>query len=531
MKRFRSALAVLLFVGSVAFPTAAQSPDKILKQATKAMTNGSGEKAWRNIRSWQVKGTVTRKSDGASGQYQAAAMLPNLYTGTFDMRGLETSVGFSGKSGWFRDSRNGLRTLTGEPSRDFQAEAVFRNTRWLDAKKDKAKLTLGWQPEVKGKPTNLVIMTTAKNVRIKMYFDVASGLLLREELPAGSLMRVFDYSDYRPVNGVQEAHAITATIGPEVYEIKLEQISHNPALNRAQFDFPKLSNEPLPDIDAMLQAVKANEEKIDELLEKYTFTEKQTDRETDSSGQLREKKSETFELTFYKGNRIKRLIEKNGKPLSASELESENKRIEKRVRELEKKETEKEKKASKERELAQDTAGPPDDERGQRPSIADVLRASKLTNPRRERFRGRDVIVFDFEPLPGYKPQKRVEKFFGKTAGAIWVDANDKQVARVEARLVEAYKVAGGMLASLKEGATFVLEQDRINNEIWLPTRADINLSVRLLMVKGITANSVVEYGNYKRFNVEAEKEKLKDPTVKPDENAAINHFGRDNKR
>jgi hypothetical protein len=32
---------------------------------------------------------------------------------------------------------------------------------------------------------------------------------------------------------------------------------------------------------------------------------------------------------------------------------------------------------------------------------------------------------------------------------------------------------------------------------------------------QGINANSVIEYGNYKRFNVEAEKEKLKDP-IKP---------------
>jgi hypothetical protein len=54
------------------------------------------------------------------------------------------------------------------------------------------------------------------------------------------------------------------------------------------------------------------------------------------------------------------------------------------------------------------------------------------------------VIVFDFEPLPGYKPKKDFEKFFGKMAGAIWVDASDKQVARVEARLIESYKVGGG---------------------------------------------------------------------------------------
>ena len=58
-----------------------------------------------------------------------------------------------------------------------------------------------------------------------------------------------------------------------------------------------------------------------------------------------------------------------------------------------------------------------------------------------------------------------------------------------------------------------MLEKDRINEEIWLPTRANINLSVKVLMVKGITANTLIEFGNYKRFNVDAEKEKLKDPT------------------
>ena len=97
-------------------------------------------------------------------------------------------------------------------------------------------------------------------------------------------------------------------------------------------------------------------------------------------------------------------------------------------------------------------------------------------------------------------------------AGAVWVDAASKQAARVEARLIEAYKIAGGMLASLKEGATFVIEQERVNNEIWLPTRAEINLGLKVFLLKGISVNQAISYGNYKRFNVEAEKEKLKDP-------------------
>jgi len=506
--------AALLLVFALACATAAsaQSADKVIKQAVKAMTNGKGEKALREIRSWQVKGSITNPKDGATGNYSAAATLPNFYADSFDLRGLEISVGYNGKSAWMRDSRDGLRTLTGAASRDFQTEARYRNGRWLDYKKDKSKLNFGGQTRINDKPANTIVLTTPKNVKIKLHFDAASGLLVREELPAGELIRVFDYSDFRPAGKVMEPHSITVTAGEDRYEIKLDQVVHNPQLDRSLFDFPKISNEPLPDVAALLKEVGKNEDEVDRILEKYTYTEAITRREIDSNGQMKVKESETFELTFYKGNRIRRQTAKNGKPLSPNEEADEIRRVEKRIREIEKKEAEKERKAQKDRVTTEESSGDSDGERGRRVSIAKVLRASKLANPRRERFRSRNVIVFDFEPLEGYKPQKDYEKFFGKMAGAIWIDPVDKQVGRIEARLIEAYKVGGGILASLKEGMTFVLEQERINDEIWLPTRAEINLGVRVLLVKGFNLNQTTTYGDYKRFNVESEKEKLKDP-------------------
>lgn len=515
MTRFACSLAVVIALISNG---AAQSPDKIVKQAVKAMTNGKGEKALREVRSRQAFGKITNSKDGATGNYQASASQPNLFTETFDLGGLEFSSGYNGKSSWTRDSRDGLRTLTGQASRDFQTEARYRNWRWLDYKKDKSKLNFVGQTTINGKTANTLALVTAKNVTIKMHFDAASGLLIREEIPAGDSVRVFDYSDFKPVGSLMEPYSIKLSIGEISFDIKLDSIKHNPQIDRLAFEFPKLSNEPLPDIPALLDAVGKNEDAVDDILEKYTYTQTTVRKELESNGQLKVKESETHELTFYKGNRIRRLIAKNDKPLSPGDEANETKRIEKRVRDIEKKEAEKARKAEKQREVAQDSSGPPDDERGQRISIADVLKASKLVNPRRERFRNRDVIVFDFEPLPGYKPKKDFEKFFGKMAGAIWVDAADKQVARVEARLIESYKVGGGLLASLKEGASFVMEQERVNNEIWLPTRADINLGVKVLLVKGINVNSTVTYGNYKRFDVNSEKEKLKDPTapIKP---------------
>lgn len=512
----------VIFAALCATSAAAQSADKIIKQAVKATTGGKGEKALREIKSWQVKGTITNLKDGHSGGYRAAAAQPNLYIREFDLRGLELSQGYNGKSAWMRDTRDGLRTLTGDPSRDFQTEARYRNARWLDYKKEKSKLAFGGQATIHGKPANTVVLTTLKNVKIKLYFDAASGMLAREEIPAGEITRVFDYSDFRPVGNVIEPHTIICAEGDERYEIKLDQVVHNPQLARAAFEFPKISSEALPDIPALLKEVGKNEDEIDRLLEKYTYTQTITSREFDSKGQMKVKESETFELIFHKGARIRRLVAKNGKPLSPKEEADAQKNVEKRIRDIEKRAAEKER---KERETAQkeskssdantdgDPNSDPEDERKERPSIADVLRASKLLNPRRERFRSRDVIVFDFEPLPGYKPQKNYEKLFGKMAGALWIDPVDKQVARVEARLVAAYKIGGGVLASLKEGANFTIEQERVNEEIWLPTRAEVNLGVRVLLVKGININQTITYRDYKRFSVEAEKEKLKDPS------------------
>jgi hypothetical protein len=521
-KRTLRAAISIIFAALCAAGASAQSADKIVKQAVKAMTNGKGERALREIRSWQVNGTITNLKDGSSGGYRAAATQPNLYVREFDLRGLEGAMGYNGKSAWTRDSRDGLRTLTGDASRDFQTEARYRNARWLDYKKERSKLAFVGQTTVRGKPANAIVLTTIKNVKIKLHFDAASGLLVREEMPAGEITRVFDYSDFRPVGNLMEPHAITVDEGDERYEIKLAQIVHNPQTDRAAFEFPKMSGEPLPDIPALLKEVGKNEDEIDRLLEKYTYTETITSREFDPTGRMKVKESETFDLTFYKGARIRRLVAKNGKPLSPKEEADAQKDVEKRIREIEKREAEKERKGREGAQKASknsgaNTDGDPDgdseDERKERPTIADVLRASKLLNPRRERFRSRDVIVFDFEPLPGYKPQKNYEKLFGKMAGALWIDPIDKQVARVEARLVEAYKIGGGMLASLKEGANFTFEQERVNQEIWLPTRAEINLGVRVLLLKGLNINQTITYGDYKRFSVEAEKEKLKDPS------------------
>ena len=494
--------AILMLIGASA--ATAQTADKLVKQGVAAL---GGEKALRRVTAWQAKGTITRQSDGATGRYQAVAMQPNLYSLAIEIGGFEASEGFNGKSGWRRDSREGLRTLTGAESAAFQAEALYRNQRWLNYQKEKSKLASAGPATVGGQPANTVVLTTSRNVKIKIYFDAASKLIVREEMPAGEGTKTFDYSDYRAVDGVMEPFTITLSDGEAQLKIALEQVTHNQPLERALFDFPKFSGEPLPDINALLKQVSDNQKQIDELLEKYTYTQAITQREFDKSGMLKEKETSTYELTFYRGRRIRRLIEKNGQPLSAEGVAKEDRRIERVIMNIEKRETEKER---KEREAAE--KGKQAEEENRRTTIADLLRASRLINPRREQFRHRNVIVFDFEPNPNYKPKTDNEKVMQKLSGVVWVDAADRQVVRVEARLLDSYKIGGGLMVSIKPGAALVVEQDRINNEIWLPTYGEFNMAARLFMFAGLSVNQTVKYGNYKRFNVEAEKEKLKAP-------------------
>jgi outer membrane lipoprotein-sorting protein len=490
-----------LLLPYLALSASAQSPASILKKAEKAM---GGAKAITASRAWTRTGTVTDPATGAKGRFASHASRPNLFHEVYDLNGVEYESGFNGKSGWERDSRSGLRTLTGDASLAMQAEAVFRNSLWLNYKKEKSKLFAGGKSEVNGKPANIVRLNTAKGVELKLFFDATTGLLVRDEFRSGDKSSAFVYDEFREVAGVKLPYRIRIESGENSLLVELSEIRPEPNIVSSVFDFPQISGEPLPDIAKLLAELQANEDEVEKILDQYSYTQRSTRREIGKYGVARPVGSETYQLSFYKGNRIRRLVEKNGKPLGPREQEDADKDAGKQVEEIEKRLARNERNSR---------SGTPSDE-GRRISIAELLRASNLLNPRRERFRGRDVIVFDFEPNPNFdfKNAKSLLKFFGKTAGVMWIDEKDKQVARLEAYLADSYNIGGGVLAKLKKGASFTLEQERLNDEIWLPSLADINLSVRVLLVKGIDVNQEIRSYDYRKFATEVKDAKVGEP-------------------
>jgi hypothetical protein len=272
-------------------------------------------------------------------------------------------------------------------------------------------------------------------------------------------------------------------------------------------------------LKALFKEIDENQKAIDKLKENYAGS--QSEEETEFEGDGKTKKHEINEYTFFylDGDEITTLVKKDGKPLSEAEQKKENEKTQKRIEEHQKREAKKEAKEEKAKEEGKS------DEKDE-PGIEIFLRACQFVNPRRERFRGQDVLVFDFEPNPEFKPHKLVDKVVQKLAGVVWVDEKAHDVARLEAYFTGDMKIGGGLLANLQKGTSFVFEQSFVNNEVWLPTYMEAHVGVRFLLVKGIKANIVTRYWDYKRFNVETLSTIAKpkgatdtsaDPPAKPD--------------
>jgi hypothetical protein len=66
---------------------------------------------------------------------------------------------------------------------------------------------------------------------------------------------------------------------------------------------------------------------------------------------------------------------------------------------------------------------------------------------------------------------------------------------------VEAFKVGGGALAAMKPGSRFIVEQDRVNDGIWLPIYEEARVSARAMLVAGFDIKQKFTYGDYRRFD------------------------------
>ena len=484
--------ASIMFILGFARLACAQEPAKIVEQYVKA---AGGGKALSKTQTLALEG-IFITDDGKSGTYTLNTKLPNRYYQELLLGDQNQIEAYNGKSAWRQDAAGELSTLIGPEGMQLEAAARYYNSRLVNPKKEKMALAFAGSAEVRGKDALEVEVTSATGMKRRVFFDLQTHQIVKETATVGGVNEEILYDDYRPVDGVNVPYRIELHRGGAKYDITVMRAVVNGTIGERVFDFPIKSQIKLPDLKALFKEIDDNQKTIDKLKENYAGTETEEESEYDGAGKV--KKHEERESTFFylDGDEITTLVKKDGKPLDEKEQEKESERVRRRIEEHQKRQAKKEAKEEKAKEQGKN-------EDKDEPGIEVFLRACQFVNPRRERFRGQDVLVFDFEPNPEFKPHKLEEKIVQKLSGVVWVDEKAHDVARLEAYFVGDVKIAGGLLANVQKGTSFVFEQAYINNEVWLPTYMEGHLAARVLLVKGFKVSFVARYSDYQKFNVE----------------------------
>lgn len=243
---------------------------------------------------------------------------------------------------------------------------------------------------------------------------------------------------------------------------------------------------PIPDPVALMKDLEAHQLRMDEVRENFAYREiTQTD-EVEKSGKVKSTSSEEHELFFVNGHRIRRLVKKNGVPLSAGAEKDEQNRVRKLVE-----------KRSKE----------PRGQGGVRRdsdvsvSIRSLLEVMRITNPRRVMLNGRDTIAYDFTGDRKAKASGMGQNIARKLTGTVWIDDKDRQVARLEAQFGENFKIGGGLLVSVQAGTSIKLDQAPVGQGLWMPSVSELHLAARAFLVNSIRQDLHVRDFDFQRFD------------------------------
>ncbi|MEA2203792.1 MAG: hypothetical protein QOE77_568 [Blastocatellia bacterium] len=415
-------------------------------------------------------------------------------------------------STWERGLDGAGRTLTDAEAGAAKLQAMLQASRLVDYKRLSILARTIAYDDSGSEPVYVVEFSMRSRSSLRYSFSVARKVLLQINDDARKTTTIF--SDYRPENEILEAHRKEINSGGGNLTFLLQRVTYNTGLTNATFDPPTASE--TFDIAALMRDVSRNQDILEERTAEYSFLQKETTREINERGELKKKSVKVYEVFPIANHEpVTKLISEDGAVLSGERAVKEEKRVAEEMEKAEKESVQnKEKQQRREAERAKKRgSGKAEDED---PDISQFLRACEFVSPRRERFRDRDTIVFDFRPRPNFRPANRSEALVSKLVGVVWIDPVDKQVIRMEARLAEGFKMGGGLLVSLKPGAAMVMEQKRMDDGVWLPRLAHFNLSIRVLLFGGGDINKTFEWSDYKHFKGAVDTYKLESPPVAP---------------
>lgn len=252
-----------------------------------------------------------------------------------------------------------------------------------------------------------------------------------------------------------------------------------------------LSNDQIKDL---IRRVAENDMANDKKLRDYTYTEREETKKLNKKGEVTSTESKTSDVLQIYDETVEKLVAKDDKPLSEKEAAKEDARIQKIIdKRKNESDSDREKRVKKEEK---------DREEG-REFVKEIADAYNFRLLGVENIAGRDAWVIEAQPRPGYVAHKKEAKVLEKITGKIWIDKAESQWVRMDVKVTDTISF-GLFLARLHEGTRVVVEQTRVNDEVWLPKHAAVHVDVRLALLKNFDQDIDITDRDYKKFHTGA---------------------------
>jgi hypothetical protein len=266
----------------------------------------------------------------------------------------------------------------------------------------------------------------------------------------------------------------------------------------------------LPDVPTLLRDVEAHQKAAEAAQRNYLYRVTTTRTETDSQGDPKKTTTTVADSLTLRGIRVNRVLSRNGRPLSVDEQKKEIDRIDKQVD-----------KANDRLRRAAEQGKPVTPNGEDEITVSRFLQLGTFSNLRRELTGGRPTLIVDFAGDPHAKSRNASEGLIRDLAGTLWIDEQDRAITRIEGHAVANFHVGLGLVADLKKGTSFSLQNVKVNNEAWLPAQIDAQGSLRYLLFFSFTGNVRILCSDYRKFQATATILSISSPGQPADPTAA----------
>jgi hypothetical protein len=115
----------------------------------------------------------------------------------------------------------------------------------------------------------------------------------------------------------------------------------------------------------------------------------------------------------------------------------------------------------------------------EREELTDAARNAFLFSFLARELRGDQVLLkYSMAPNPAFKPTSRSTSFLTRVRGAVWIDEESGQLARIEGEVTEDISV-GYLLAKVYKGSHFMQERYEAAPGLWLPSFSQYDVDGR----------------------------------------------------